>query len=87
MTWNIDWTQRLESTVNLLGTVGYRFDKHWNVFAGAGGGVVGRDASLGQDWTVQVGVRWVFRTPLIPETIWGGPLGPPAQGRGEREVK
>jgi hypothetical protein len=76
LTWNIDWTQRLESTVNLLGTVGYRFDKHWNIFVGGGGGVVGRDASLGQDWTV-----------LIPETFWGGPLGPPAQGRSEQEAK
>ncbi|MDF0673616.1 MAG: hypothetical protein P0120_04640 [Nitrospira sp.] len=87
MTWNIDWTQRLESTVNLQGTVGYRFDNHWNIFAGGGLGIVNRDSSLGQDWTVQAGVRWVFRTPLIPETIWGGPLGPSAQRRSEREVK
>jgi hypothetical protein len=87
LTWNIDWTHRRENTVNLLGTVGYRFDQHWNVFIGAGGGVVGRDATLGQDWTVQAGVRWVFRTPLIPETFWGGPLGPPAQGRSEQEAK
>ena len=64
--------------MNLLGEVGHRFDQHWNAFAGAGGGVVGQDTFLGLDWTVQAGVRWVFRTPLMPERFLGEPLGSPA---------
>ena len=78
MTWGIDWNNRRKTTMNLLGEVGHRFDNHWNVFARAGAGVVGQDTFLGLDWTVQAGVRWVFQTPLIPETLLGGPLGPPA---------
>ncbi|MGH7164146.1 MAG: hypothetical protein ACREIS_01315 [Nitrospiraceae bacterium] len=74
-TWNMDWNHNRKTTMNLLGEVGHNFDNHWNVFAGAGGGVVGQDTFLGLDWTVQAGVRWVFRTPLIPETFFGGPLG------------
>lgn len=72
--WAIDWNNRRANTLNLSGQVGYRFDPHWNVFAGAGGGVVGQDTFLGLDWNVQVGVRWVFGTPLIPETLFSGPL-------------
>src|SRR5206468_430993 len=45
------------------------FDNHWNVFAGAGAGVLGQDTSLGLDWTVIAGVRWVFMTPLFPERL------------------
>lgn len=87
MTWDVDWNNNRKTTMNLLGEVGYRFNNHWNVFAGGGGGMLGQDTFLGQDWTVQAGVRWVFRTPLIPKTFTGGPLGPPAQGRGDREAK
>jgi hypothetical protein len=75
MTWNMDWNNNRKTTMNLLGEVGHRFDEHWNVFAGPGVGVVGRDTHLGLDWTVQAGVRWVFKTPLLPETFFGGPLG------------
>jgi hypothetical protein len=72
--WAIDWNNRRANTLNLTGQVGYRVDQDWNVFAGAGGGVVGQDTFLGLDWNVQVGVRWVFGTPLIPETLFSGPL-------------
>ena len=75
-TWDTDWNNRRKPTLNLLGQIGYRFDNHWNVFVGAGGGVVGKDTFLGMDWNVQAGVRWVFGTPLIPETFFGGPRGP-----------
>ncbi len=75
MTWAIDWTNNRKTTMNLLGEIGHRFDEHWNVYAGAGGGVVGKDTFLGLDWTVNAGVRWVFKTPLLPETFFGGPLG------------
>lgn len=69
MTWDIDWNNNRKTTMNLLGEIGHRFDNHWNVFAGPGVGVVGRDTFLGLEWTVQAGVRWVFRTPLFPERL------------------
>ncbi len=72
---DIDWNNNRKTTMNLLGEIGHRFDEHWNVFAGPGVGVVGKDTHLGLDWTVQAGVRWVFKTPLLPETFFGGPLG------------
>lgn len=75
MTWDLDWNNRRKTTMNLFGQVGHRFDDHWNVFVGAGAGVVGKDTFLGLDWSVQAGVRWVFRTPVIPETLLGGPFG------------
>lgn len=75
-TWATDWNNHREPAFNLVGQVGYRFDQHWNVFVGAGGGVVGQKTFLGQDWNVQAGVRWVFETPIIPETFFGGPIGP-----------
>ncbi len=77
-TFYIDWNSNRKTTMNLLGEVGHQFDNRWNVFAAAGAGVVGQDTFLGLDWTVQAGVRWVFRTPLLPETFFGGPLGPDA---------
>jgi len=55
--------------MSLQSEIGHRFDDHWNVFAGSGVGVVGRDTFLGLDWTVQAGVRWVFMTPLFPERV------------------
>ena len=70
MTWDMDWNNNRKTTMNLLWEVGHNFDNHWNVFAGPGIGVVGRDTFLGIDWTVQAGVRWVFRTPLIPERVF-----------------
>jgi len=60
MTWDMDWNNNRKTTMNLLWEVGHNFDNHWNVFAGPGIGVVGRDTFLGIDWTVQAGVRWVF---------------------------
>ena len=71
----MDWNNNRKTTMNRLGEVGHRFDNHWNAFVGAGAGVVGRHTFLGLDWTVQAGVRWVFQTPLLPETFFGGPLG------------
>jgi hypothetical protein len=41
--------------MNLQGEIGHRFDNHWNVYAGHGVGVVGRETFLGLDWTVQAG--------------------------------
>ena len=70
MTWDMDWNNNRKTTMNLLGEVGHRFDDHWNVFAGPGVGVVGRDTFLGLDWTVQAGVRWVFQTPIFSEQIF-----------------
>jgi hypothetical protein len=76
VTWDIDWNNNRKTTMNLSGEVGHKFDKHWNVFAGPGVGVVGRDTTLGLDWTVQAGVRWMFQEgSLLPETFFGGPLG------------
>jgi hypothetical protein len=75
-TWDTDWNNRRRPTLNLVGQLGYRFDDHWNLFVGGGGGVVGQDTFLGLDWSVQAGVRWVFGTPLLPETFFGGPAGP-----------
>jgi hypothetical protein len=63
--WDMDWNQNRKTTMNLQGEIGHRFDRHWNVFAGAGAGVVGRDTFLGLDWTAQVGVRW-----MIPGTLF-----------------
>ena len=73
--WSVDWNNRRKTTLNLTGVLGYRFDEHWNVFAGAGGGVVGQDTFLGLDWGIQLGVRWVFGTPLIPEKLFNAPFG------------
>jgi hypothetical protein len=69
MTWNVDWNNNQKTAMNLLGQVGYRFADHWNVFAGPGVGVVGKDTPFGLDWTVQAGVRWVFRTPIFSEKL------------------
>lgn len=69
-TWDLDWEGHRKTTLNLQGEIGHRFDDHWNVFAGPGVGVMGRNTFLGLDWTVQAGVRWVFKTPLIPERFF-----------------
>jgi hypothetical protein len=68
--WDLDWNNRRKTTLNLLGEIGHRFDNHWNVFVTPGLGVMGRDTFLGLDWTVQIGVRWVFLTPLLPERLF-----------------
>lgn len=71
LTWNVDWEKNGKSVMNLFGQVGYRFDKHWNIFVGPGVGVAGKDnPPLGLDWTVQAGVRWVYTTPLLPRTVF-----------------
>jgi len=77
-TWNNDWNTHRPSASNVVGQIGYRFDTHWNVFAGPGVGITGDNTPLGLDWTVQAGVRWVFRTPLIPERLF---KGLPKEGR------
>jgi hypothetical protein len=69
MEWDMNWNNNRKTTMNLLGEVGHRFDKHWAVFAASGAGVMGRDTFLGLDWTVQAGVRWVFQTPLFSEKL------------------
>ena len=69
MEWDMNWNNNRKTTMNLLGEVGHRFDKHWNVFAASGAGVMGRESFLGLDWTVQAGVRWVFQTPLFSEKL------------------
>jgi hypothetical protein len=69
MSWAVDWNNNRKTTMNLLGEVGYRFYKSWNVFVDPGVGVMGRDTILGLDWTVQAGVRWVFQTPLFAEKL------------------
>ncbi|MGH7166853.1 MAG: hypothetical protein ACREIS_15150, partial [Nitrospiraceae bacterium] len=74
-TYYVDWNNNRKTTLNLSGEVGHNFDDHWNVFAGGGAGAMGRDQFLGLDWTVNAGVRWVFKTPLFSETVFGGPLG------------
>lgn len=73
--WSIDWNNNRKTTMNLLGEVGHGFDEHWKVFVRPGVGVVGRETFLGLDWTVEAGVRWTFKTPLIPETFFEMPLG------------
>jgi hypothetical protein len=68
-----DWAHQRKTTINLQGEVGHRLSKHWALFVDAGGGVLGRDSFLGLDWFVQAGVRWVFKTPLLPtlSSKWG----------------
>jgi len=69
MTYYVDWNNNNKTTMNLLGEVGHRLDNHWNVFVGSGAGVAGKDTSLGIDWQVLAGVRWVFQTPLFSEKL------------------
>jgi hypothetical protein len=69
MEWDMNWNSNRKTTINLLGEVGHRFDKHWTVFAASGAGVIGRETFLGLDWTAQAGVRWVFQTPLFSEKL------------------
>src|SRR5262249_38433510 len=69
-TWTNDWNTDRPTASNVLGQIGYRFDNHWNVFAGPGVGITGDNTPLGLDWTVQAGIRWVFRTPLIPDRFF-----------------
>jgi hypothetical protein len=69
MEWDMSWNDNRKTTMNLLGEVGHRFDKHWNVFVSSGAGVVGQDTFLGLDWTVQAGVRWMFQTPFFSEKL------------------
>ena len=68
--WNLDWNNRGKTTLNLQGEIGHRFDDHWNLFVTPGVGVMGRDTFLGLDWTVQIGVRWVYRTPIFGERLF-----------------
>jgi hypothetical protein len=70
MTWDVDWNHRGKTAMSLVGDFGYRFSNHWVLFAGPGVGVVGKDTFLGLDWTVQAGVRWMFKTPLFPERVF-----------------
>jgi hypothetical protein len=78
MEWDMNWNGNRKTTMNLLGEVGHRFDKHWNLFASYGAGVAGRDTFLGLDWTVQAGVRWVFMTPFFQERVLEQlPVSPP----------
>ena len=70
MTWDVNWNHERRTSMELQGQVGYRFDNHWAVFAGPSAGVMGRDTALGQDWAVQAGVRWLFKTPLLPEQLF-----------------
>ena len=70
LNWDVNWNQEQRTSMELQGQLGYRFDNHWNVFVGSNAGVMGRDAILGLDWAVQAGVRWVFKTPLIPERLF-----------------
>jgi hypothetical protein len=73
---DVDWNERRRTSANLVGEIGHNLDQHWNLFAGGGVGVAGRDSPLlGLDWTVNAGVRWVFTTPLFGKTVFGGPLG------------
>jgi len=69
MEWDMNWNQNRKTTMNLLGEIGHRLDQHWNIFASYGAGVMGRDTFLGLDWTVQLGVRWVFMTPFFSERL------------------
>jgi hypothetical protein len=70
MTWDVDWNHQRKTSMNLVGDVAYRFGNHWVLFAAPGVGVVGKDTFLGLDWTVQAGVRWMFKTPLFPERVF-----------------
>ena len=70
MTWDVNWNHEQRTSMELQGQIGYRFDNHWAVFAGPSAGVMGRDTILGQDWAVQAGVRWIFKTPLLPERLF-----------------
>jgi hypothetical protein len=70
-TWNSDWNVHRKTASYVVGQVGYRFG-HWNFFAGPGVGITGDNTPLGVDWLVQAGVRWVFKTPLIPERFFKG---------------
>ena len=70
MTWDMDWNQNRKTTMNLQGEVGYQLDKRWNIFAGGGGGVVGRDTFLGLDWTALAGVRWMIHGSIFQERVF-----------------
>ena len=74
-TWATNWENNRKSSLNLVGQIGYQVTNHWGLFAGAGGGVVDKDAYLSLKWTVQAGVRWIFRTPIIPEKLLRMPFG------------
>jgi hypothetical protein len=67
MFYYMDWENQRKTTMNLQGEVGHRLTTHWALFVQGGGGILGRDAFLSLDWFVQTGVRWVFKTPLMPE--------------------
>ena len=71
-TWDLDWKEERKNTFNLLTEFGYQFgeDQHWNIFAGPGVGLAGRDSPFGLDWMVQAGARWVYETPLLPESMF-----------------
>jgi hypothetical protein len=81
-TWDMNWNKNRRTAFNLLFEVGHNFDNHWNVFAGPGVGLVGKDTPFGLDYTIQAGIRWVYATPLIPETLFKvTPFGTPASMR------
>lgn len=68
--WAMDWNNNNRTVFNLQGEIGHRLDDRWRLFAQPGAGLVGRDTPLGLDWTVQVGVRWMFSGSLFPERLF-----------------
>ena len=65
----MDWNNNNRTVFNLQGEIGHRLDDRWRIFAQPGVGLVGRDTPLGLDWTVQVGVRWMFSGSLFAERL------------------
>jgi hypothetical protein len=65
----VDWNNERKTVVNLQGEIGHRLDDRWRLFVQPGVGLVGKDTPLGLDWTVQVGVRWMFSGSLFAERL------------------
>jgi len=71
-TWATNWKNHHKTSLNLVGQIGYKINRHWGLFAGAGGGVVDKDEVLSLDWTVQAGVRWVFPGSIFSKAVFEG---------------
>jgi hypothetical protein len=71
-TWATNWKNHHKTSLNLVGQLGYQMNRHWGLFAGAGGGVVDKDELLSLDWTVQAGVRWFFPGSIFSRAMFEG---------------
>ena len=57
---NVDWTRGAKTGAVFEGEVGRRFGHHWRAWVRPGAGLWGQDVRGTYDWSVQLGIRYMF---------------------------